>query len=104
MDFDNLYILLNNRRSKGETYDSIAADYTGVTRAHIWKIINKRSEPTEPHLRQAFGLPAMKPAPVCKCGEVHTTKRCTANDKPRRKKDLYAYSVKELRWMLENRR
>ena len=53
--------------------------------------------------RHAFGLPELKPAPVCKCGEVHTTKRCTANDRPRRKKDLYAYSVKELRWMMENR-
>lgn len=53
--------------------------------------------------REAFGLPLTKPAPVCKCGEVHTTKRCTANDKPRRKKDLFAYSVRELRWMLENR-
>ena len=102
MTFDNLYISLTQRRSEGETYEAIAADYEGATRAHIWKIINKHSEPTEPHLRQAFGLPAQKLAPVCKCGEVHTTKRCTKKTR-RGKRDLFAYSVRELRWMLENR-
>lgn len=39
-----------------------------------------------PHAYRArFGLPDEKPAPVClKCGDVHTTKRCTKNGtKPR---------------------
>lgn len=36
--------------------------------------------------RDLFKLPHLEPAPVCaKCGVVHTTKRCTANEpvKPR---------------------
>ena len=53
--------------------------------------------------REAFNLPRTKPAPVCKCGEVHTTKRCTKYDKPRVKRDLFSYSAKDLLWMLENR-
>jgi len=37
--------------------------------------------------RTRLGLPVLLPAPACiRCGEVHTTKRCTAgnNDRPRR--------------------
>jgi len=54
--------------------------------------------------RPGFNLAPLLPAPVCKCGEVHTTKRCTKNDKPRRRRDLFEYSPTELLWMLENRR
>lgn len=36
------------------------------------------------HIRAKLGLPTMAPAPVCpKCGEVHTTRRCTKGRKPR---------------------
>jgi len=61
-------------------------------------------EPIPHKWRAAFGMPELAPAPVCKCGDVHTTKRCTKNDKPRTKRDLFSYSAQELRWMLENRR
>lgn len=76
-------------------------EYKGVPPGTLCSIAKGAEVPGK--YRARFGLAILKPAPVCKCGEVHTTKRCTANDKPRRKKDLFAYSVRELRWMLENR-
>ena len=61
-------------------------------------------EPIPHKWRAAFGLPELAPAPVCKCGEVHTTKRCTKYDKPRTRRDLFSYPTAELRVMLDNRK
>lgn len=60
---------------------------------------DKDYEPKRPDIRRALGLPCFAPAPVCpKCGVVHTTKRCTANRKPRPRAYRYVnYPVVYLR-------
>ena len=75
----------------------------GIPPGTLHKIAREGTGAIPVKFREAFNLPRTKPAPVCKCGEVHTTKRCTKNDKPREKRDLFSYPVSELRWMLENR-
>jgi len=101
-EYDKLITSWKSRRSAGETYESIARSYPAeITRAHVYKIM-KGWEPDAVHLRQALGLPTYKPAPVCKCGEVHTTKRCTKNT-ARKAADLFSLPVAELRRRLEER-
>ena len=56
-------------------------EYAGVSHTALSRIA-KGIEPGN-DVRKKLHLPEMLPAPVClQCGEVHTTKRCTANDKP----------------------
>lgn len=55
----------------------------GITGGMAYRIANDEYEPHDAHIRERLGLPVLALTPVCaKCGQVHTTKRCTANDKP----------------------
>jgi hypothetical protein len=65
---------MQERHSSGETYEKIAASFENerITRAHVWKMVNKGWEPDDPELRIILGLPAYKPMPVCPIhGVVH---------------------------------
>lgn len=74
----------------------------GISGGMAYRIAVDGYEPKEPHIRLKLGLPALAPAPVCvKCGQVHTTKRCT--NQPRRYRRLDDYPVDMLREMLANR-
>ena len=103
MKYDKLIKRLQNRRRNGDSYETIALDYPPeITRAHIWHML-RGWNPEAAHLRQALDLPAMKPAPVCHCGQVHTTKRCTANDARKEYRDLWAMPKAELLRRLNER-
>ena len=74
----------------------------GISGGMAYRIAIHGYEPKMPHIRFALGLPALAPAPVCiKCGQVHTTKRCT--NQPKRYRRLDDYPVDVLREMLANR-
>ncbi len=52
----------------------------GVSGAVVFRIAKSDYEPQDKIIRAALGLPVMRLAPVCdKCGDIHVTKRCTAN-------------------------
>ena len=63
----------------------------------IWK---HGREPMNPEYRRVLGLPALVPAPACKCGQVHLRKSCPNNP---RWYDLDEIPTNVLRWQLENR-
>ena len=67
----------------GTTWRDIAQieQYQGIPAGTLCAIAKGRN-PKNPHYREILRLPVLALAPVClQCGEVHTTKRCTANDK-----------------------
>ena len=74
----------------------------GISTAMAWQIVVNNHEPKQKDIRDRLGLQIMKPAPVCACGEVHTTQRCPHLRK-RKYKSLFDMPIKELRWALENR-
>lgn len=69
----------------GLTYGSISR-YLGVNRSIIWRIVNTDYEPKKPHIRYKLNLHALIPvAPCPKCGEVHVSKKCIHDPKPKHK-------------------
>ena len=75
----------------------------GISGGMAYRIAMQEYEPKSLHIRLALGLPALAPAPVCvKCGQVHTTKRCT--NQPKRYRRLDEIPVDVLRQMLINRK
>jgi hypothetical protein len=70
---------------EGKSWRYIAKNidpYKGISHATLRRIAMGIA-PKEPHICEQLHIVIMMPAPVCgKCGVVHTTKRCTANDKP----------------------
>ncbi len=93
---------LIRQKLAGNSLRAIARTYgQKITHGDIARAL-KGQFPKSPCKRLAFGLPALAPAPVCvKCGEVHTTKRCT--NQPKRYRRLDDIPVDVLRWMLTNR-
>jgi len=84
-----LNALHDGNGKKGHSWREISQlpKYLGITPTNLCAIAKGR-EPVDPVVRLKLGLPALAPAPVCvKCGEVHTTRRCTKNltGKPRNK-------------------
>lgn len=78
------------------TWRSVAAEF-GISPAMAWRIVMQGYEPHEAHIRFLLKLPALLPAPVClKCGAVHVTKRCTANQNTRYHHDLFSLSASTL--------
>lgn len=73
-----------------------------LTPAHVWQVMHKRWDPKDNEVRAAFGLDPLGLAPVCHCGEVHSTKRCTKKEKSRRYKDLLAWPDEELKSALQD--
>jgi len=68
------------------TERAVAAEI-GLSAGMVHKVMMDGYEPKTGKIRLALGLPAMAPAPVCiYCGVPHTTKRCTAKQggKPRK--------------------
>jgi len=68
---------------------SWVARVNGITKGMAWRIARKGYEPKNWNIRERLGLPLLAPAPVClKCGQVHVTKKCMANNgnghRPRR--------------------
>jgi len=89
---------------KEKAYKSYAKleDWYEVNRYYLWHMVN--DETYEPPIRimLKLGIAAYRPAPVClKCGQVHVTKRCTANHTKHR--SLFSWPVKDLRKALEHR-
>lgn len=78
------------------------AEEFGISTAMAWQIVVNNHEPKQKDIRDRLGLQIMKPAPVCACGEVHTTKRCP-HLRQRKPKSLFDMPAKELLWALENR-
>ena len=65
------------------------AKFFGISGGMAWRIGVTGYEPKETKIRTKLQLPSLVPAPVClKCGQVHVTKKCTANNgnghRPRR--------------------
>ena len=59
-------------------------DEMGVNRYYLWKILNDETYRPTPRISHILGIKLYREAPVCsKCGEVHVTKICTKNRKPR---------------------
>ena len=58
----------------------------------------KGIEPKDLHIRTILDLPLLIPAPACRrCGEVHTTRRCTKNRRPRNNwRYLFGMTMDEL--------
>jgi hypothetical protein len=70
-----LYQKLHNWRAVGAEL--------GITCGMAYRVAHGY-EPKEARIRYRLGLPALAPAPVCRrCGEVHTTQRCTKNRRHR---------------------
>lgn len=83
------------------TWDAVAERY-GLSKPLIWRVALKHYEPKKPLIRHRLGLSVYLPAPACpKCGEVHTTRRCTKVE--RRYRDLFDMPTSELSWRLDNR-
>lgn len=84
MSDDNLRKMLNYEYSLYGTYEGVAEIY-GVSRALIWKIVNKDYEPKRDLTRKKFGLLSLKEVEVCSsCGDVHINKRCSSGDHKKR--------------------
>jgi Zn-finger nucleic acid-binding protein len=67
-----------------------------------FRIARRRYEPKDARIRTRLGLPARVEVAACpKCGEVHLKQGCTKEASLHR--DLFAMSVEELRWRLEQR-
>lgn len=96
-DIKKAYKQLDNWRAVGAQF--------GIDGAMAWRIVEEDYEPKDPVIRLVLGLPAMGKAPVCPhCGQVHTTKRCTARRPKRRIRDLFDVPVDELRrWIVERK-
>ena len=82
----------------------------GVSKAMAFRIATQRYEPKDRNIRRALGMEPIRtaPAPVCpECGEVHVTKRCVkkrgTTETRRTRRNLFDYSIKALRRMLEER-
>jgi len=86
---------------KLDNWRNVGAQF-GIDGAMAWRIAEENYEPKDAKIRLVLDLPAMGQAPVCPhCGQVHTTKRCTAKPRKRRVRDLYDVPVDELRqWIL----
>lgn len=59
--------------------------------------VSQGYEPRNPGLRAKFGLPLLRPAPVCTCGEVHTRKTCPNRPRKPRKPGLTPRQKKAVR-------
>lgn len=93
-DIAQAYKRIKNWRGVGEEF--------GISTAMAWQIVVNNHEPKRKDIRDRLGLQIMKPAPVCACGEVHTTKRCP-HLRQHKPKSLFDMPAKELLWALENR-
>jgi len=62
----------------------------GITGAMAFRIAKRGYEPKSSKIRYKLGLPALvEVVPCYKCGDVHTTKRCTSNgNKPRNRRAI----------------
>lgn len=99
ISFEKLKKNIARLHSEGLTYRQVAAMYPGATFGDVSRILHG-VEPATEEKRRAFGLPALKPAPVCEpCGVVHVG-RCPGN---RRQRRLTEQSAAELAWRLVNR-
>lgn len=80
IDIETLKRSLRRAYNRLGSWQAVGERY-GVNRGIAWRIVNEEKyEPKGAHIRARLGLPALVPAPVCrKCGEVHTTQRCTKN-------------------------
>src|SRR3990167_9978334 len=70
------------------TYTILEEEY-GVNRYYLWHIINTDNYDPPDRIKEKLGIQIFKPAPIClKCGNVHVTKKCMANNgnghRPRR--------------------
>jgi hypothetical protein len=103
--YDVLIMNLRQQRETGESYEAMARRFRPpITRAHIWKMINRDWEPEAGHLRAALGLPEFRPAPVCeKHGGIDCLKCGRKEGQPRQYQDLWAMPTAELRRRLEER-
>ncbi len=82
MNIDELRLKINALYKKLHTWQ-LVGDELKINKGLAYRIAKTDYEPHEPHLRELLDLPILMPAPVCpRCGVVHVTKRCTANDKP----------------------
>jgi hypothetical protein len=88
-------------KSKSYTF---LADFYGVNKYYLWHIANDEEPKIPVHIAIKLGLVVFQPAPVCpRCGIVHVTKRCTANDKPRAYTRWADMPVRDVLWAIQNR-
>lgn len=85
-----------------KTYDELTEKYS-VNKYYLWHIINTPDYDPPDHIKEALGIQKFEAVPVCSCGEVHLSKTCPHQRKPRRRKDLFSYAVSALAWMIQNR-
>jgi len=81
------YLILQEK-SRLKTWRDIAEVF-GISCGMAWRIGMTGYEPKEDKIRAKLRLPLLVPAPAClKCGQVHVTKKCMANNgngrRPRR--------------------
>jgi len=82
MDIDEVMVKINARYQILKTWQAVA-DELKIPRGTVNRIAKGGYEPQDLDVRRAVGLSVLIPtAPCAECGEVHVTKRCTANDKP----------------------
>ena len=81
---DTLKADLLERRGRKIPWRAIAADFPGVPPGTLCSI-SKGREPRSASIRAALGLPVMRLAPLCACGQVHVSKTCPNAPKPPRK-------------------
>lgn len=82
---------------------SAVAKVYNITPGLAWRIAWQAYEPRSAKLRIQLGLPALVPTAACpRCGVVHVQKRCP-NHRRVQRRDLFDYSIDELKFMLENR-
>ena len=82
---ETLHADLSRATDENTSWAKLAIRY-GVAKATLHKIYTTTYEPTSATIRACLGLAPMVFGgfPACaSCGQVHTTKRCTLNVKPR---------------------
>ncbi len=80
LKLEQIVLDMNNQRADGISWSKIGSEY-GVNKA-MARLIAGGYKPGH-KIAKLLNIQVYEPAPVCaKCGAVHTTKRCTANDKP----------------------
>lgn len=75
-----------------------------ITGAMAYRIVEQDYEPKDAVIRARLGLPAFVEVPACPvCGQVHIKKSCPISTNIRQPKPIAEWSVRRLKWALENR-
>lgn len=65
------------QQKRNHTYDELAEIHR-VNKYYLWHMLKNDSYVPPNRVLRALDIPALIPAPACvKCGNVHTTKKCT---------------------------